>query len=93
VREEVDTPFCGLGEGPNRVARLAYLVAVAGLVPGLGLVLGPVAALLGLLARRRRFDPAFAAHGPAKAGLALGILLTLTNWGGLVLMVAGWRNP
>jgi hypothetical protein len=93
VAEESDSPFSGLGEGPNRAARLAYLVVLAALVPGVGLVLGPVAAVLGLLARRRRFDPGFTAHGPALAAVVLGILTTLTNWGGLALMVVGWRQP
>jgi hypothetical protein len=91
--EEPDSPFSGLGEGPNRAARLAYLVAVAALVPGLGLVLGPVAVILGLLAYRRRREPAFTAHGAARAAIGLGFLLTFTNWGGLVLMVVGWHQP
>ncbi len=93
VAEEVDTPFAGLGEGPNRLARLAYLIVLAGLVPGLGLLLGPIAAILGLFAYRRRFDPAFTAEGAALAAIILGTLVTLTNGVGLALMIAGWQHP
>jgi hypothetical protein len=91
VAEESDSPFSGLGEGRNRPARLAYYMALVGLVPGLGLVLGPAAALLGIWARRRgRNDPAFTGQSPATAALVLGALLALTNWAGLALMIAGW---
>jgi hypothetical protein len=93
VPEESDTPFVELGEGANRMARLAYYLALAGLVPGLGLLLGPAAAVLGALARRRgRSDPDFTAQGPARGAVLLGLLLALTNWVGLVLMVLGWPN-
>ncbi len=93
VAEDSDTPFAELGEGTNRTAKLSYFIALAGMVPGLGLVLGPVAALLGLFARLRgRTDPQFTAVGPARGAIFLGLLLTLTNWGGLVLMILGWRD-
>jgi hypothetical protein len=82
-----------LGTGPNRAALIAYRIAVAALVPGLGLLLGPLAVVLGWRAGRRgRGDPAFTAQSPVIAAVALGGLLTLTNWLGLVLMVAGWTS-
>jgi hypothetical protein len=91
VPEDSDTPFVELGAGANRMARLSYYLALAGLVPGLGLLLGPAAAVLGALAYRRgRVDPEFTAHGPARGALFLGLLLALTNWAGLLLMVLGW---
>jgi hypothetical protein len=91
VAEESDTPFGPLGRGPNRTALVAYRLAVLGLVPGLGLVLGPVAGLMAAYARRRgRSDPAFTAQGPATTAVLLGLALTLTNWAGLYLMIRGW---
>jgi hypothetical protein len=93
VPEEADTPFGPLGTGATRTGRLAYLLAVAGLVPGLALLLGPAAVLLGLRARRRgRNDPAFTAEGPARAAVLLGSLEAVTNWAGLALMILGWRG-
>jgi hypothetical protein len=93
LAEDTDTPFGPLPPaGPNRTALLAYRLAVAGLVPGLGLLLGPLALALGWLARRRgRGDAAFTARSPAAAAVALGAVLTLANWSGLALMIAGWR--
>ncbi len=94
VAEDSDTPFGELGKGTNRTAKLSYFLALAGMVPGLGLLLGPAAALLGTFARLRgRNDPEFTAHGPARGAIFLGVLLALTNWGGLVLMVLGWQGP
>jgi hypothetical protein len=93
VAEEADTPFGPLGTGPNRAALIAFRVAVVGLVPGLGLVLGPLAVLLGWRAwRRGRGDAAFTAQSPAVAAVLLGAVLTLTNWVGLALMIAGWHS-
>jgi hypothetical protein len=48
-RSEVPVSF--LPEG-NPNARRAYLCAVIGLIPGLGLVLGPPAVVFGILGRR-----------------------------------------
>ena len=89
VAEESDTPFSPRTEASNRAALRAYRLCVLGLVPGLGLALGPLAMVLGGLARARgRTDPDFTARGPALAAVLLGGLITLTNWLGLALM--GW---
>jgi hypothetical protein len=48
-RSEVPVSF--LPDG-NRCARWGYLCVLAGLAPGLGVLLGPAALLLGLLGRR-----------------------------------------
>src|SRR5947209_8439390 len=66
VAEENDTPFGAPAEGTNGAALRAYRVSVLGLVPGLGLLLGPAAVVLGGLARRRgKTDPDFTAHAHA----------------------------
>jgi hypothetical protein len=93
VAEEADTPFAGRPGGPNRPAILAYRICVAGLIPGLGLVLGPAALVLGSVARRKgAATPGFTAEGPARAAVWLGAAITLTNWLGLALMVLGLRE-
>jgi hypothetical protein len=94
LAEETDTPFGPLPPaGPNRRALIAYRIAVAALVPGLGLVLAPVALILGWWVRRRSgSDPAFTARSPARAAVVLGVILSMLQWTGLALMIAGWRS-
>jgi hypothetical protein len=68
-------------------------LCVFGLIPGLGLLLGPIAVLLGIRAwARGRSDPAFTLQAAARAAIVLGLLLSLTNWVGLTLMILGWRG-
>jgi hypothetical protein len=86
--EDTDTPFGRYIDPANRPAVLAYRIAVLSLVPGLGLVLGPAAVVLGALARwRGRADPDFTARGPAAGAVLFGVMTALTNWAGLALMV------
>jgi hypothetical protein len=69
-RSEVPVSF--LPEG-NQTARRAYLCALAGLVPGLGLLFGPPAVVLGVLgARAARRDEQGRGLGHAWASCALG---------------------
>src|SRR5438105_1917782 len=64
--EDTDTPFGRYIDPANRPAVRAYRLAVLSMVPGLGLVLGPVAAVLGAVARwRGQANPDFTARGPA----------------------------
>jgi hypothetical protein len=90
IAEESDSPFGGPVEAPNRSAIWAYRVAVLGLIPGLGLVLGPAVVVWGLVAIvRGRRDAEFTAHGPAAAAILLGVLISVTNWIGVLLMIRG----
>jgi hypothetical protein len=94
IAEESDTPFGGPVEPANRSAIWAYRVAVLGLVPGLGLALGPVTFVWGIWARLRgRRESEFTARGPAHAAILLGFLNALTNWLGLALMIRGLLGP
>jgi hypothetical protein len=87
---ETDTPFAPRTEACNRAALRAYHVSLFGLIPGLGLLLGPLAVVLGVLAHRHGMkEPGFTADAPARAAYLLGGLIALTNWIGLALMVAG----
>jgi hypothetical protein len=88
--EVTDSPFADRGEGNNRTALTAYRLSIYGLIPGLGLFLGPVAAVMGWWARwQGRQDPDFKSQNPALAAVWIGLALALTQWGGLALMVWG----
>ncbi len=90
--EAAENPWGRLGEGTNRPARLAYHLGVLGMIPGLGLLLGPVAVVLGLYAARRgRNDPAFNSDPFVRTAVGLGLAEGLTNWAGLVLIILGLR--
>ncbi|HEY7313397.1 MAG TPA: hypothetical protein VH643_28870 [Gemmataceae bacterium] len=78
-------------ESNNPAAWRAYRVALWALVPGLGLVLGPAAVVLGWLAMRGAGDDA-SARNRAKASFLLGALVALTQWVGFALMFYGWKG-
>jgi hypothetical protein len=88
--EESDWPFGVRPEGVNLSALLAYRLSLFGLIPIAGLVLGPIAVVLGVVAALRgRADPAFSARIPVIAAVVIGSIDSLTNWGGVVLMWFG----
>jgi len=90
VEAESDTPFSGEVAEHNRPALRAYRLAVFGIVPAMGLVAGPIACVLGLVAwLRGRHDPHFTAQGPATAAVLLGAASGITNWVGFALMFRG----
>jgi hypothetical protein len=90
--DDTDTPFGRYIDPANRPAVRAYRVAVLSMVPGLGLLLGPVAVVLGAVAQRRgKADADFTARGPAAAAVVFGALTALTNWAGLALMALALR--
>jgi hypothetical protein len=74
----------------NPVARTAYHCSLFALIPLLGLILGPVAFVLGFAAwRQERRDPT--PWGWLRAGTAmfLGSIIAVTSWVGVALMVFG----
>jgi hypothetical protein len=74
----------------NRPAMRAYRLSIIGLIPLAGLVLGPIALVLGILAARKgRDDPGFTAHGPARGAILFGAVDAVANWAGVTLMVIG----
>jgi hypothetical protein len=77
-------------DSPNPAAWRAYRVSLLSMVPGLGLLLGPVAVLLGCLAVRGAGDD-LSASNRAKASVLFGALVTLTQWIGVVLILGHWR--
>ena len=93
VSADSDTPFSPAATEHNRPALRAYHLAIFAIVPGVGLFAGPVAFVLGVIARRRgRRDPHFTASGPALAAVVLGALTTVSNWVGFVFMYLGLRE-
>ena len=93
IDQEVNTPFSPYAEGYNRDVQCAYRLCLIGLIPFLGLILGPLSAFLASRVRRKaKNDPGFTADGPARAAVVLGVLTGVTNWVGLGLMVIGLRS-
>ena len=80
-RSEVPVSF--LPEG-NPHARRAYLCAVIGLIPGLGLLLGPPAVVFGMLGRRAALRDEF------RSGLGHAYVSRVLGAIEFVFGVAGW---
>jgi hypothetical protein len=74
------------GEVTDPATLRAYRVALLSLVPGLGLLLGPAAVVLGLLAARRVPED-IASRNRAKVAVLCGAVVALTQWIGFVLMI------
>src|SRR5258708_4833634 len=71
-----------------KLAWFAYRCGVIALIPFVGLVMGPVAFFLGIVAWwQYRIDPWDKGLGPAGAAMILGLLVSVTMWTGLALMV------
>jgi hypothetical protein len=89
--DDIDTPFAMRPDSPQAPAMRAYRFAVYSLIPLAGLLLGPVAIVLALLAwREGRRDPEARGEGYVVAALALGLAALLCNGAGVALMVLGW---
>src|SRR5262249_37555390 len=83
-------PLTLLTQANHRAASRAYGIALAAMIPGLGLILGPLAVILGLIARRRALnDPDFHLKGPLCASLIFGAATTACNWIGFGMMFLG----
>ncbi len=92
-RRDPQGPVPAATEARHRAARTAWRVGVLGLVPGLGLILGPLAMILGALAHfRARKDSEFTLWGPVYASIVFGAIDTVFNWGGFALMFLGLRS-
>lgn len=74
----------------NPPALTAYYLGVFSLVPCLGLALGPAALAIGIIAIRAvRRTPMLPGRGHAVAGIVLGAVTSLLNWGVVVVAAAG----
>jgi hypothetical protein len=89
--DDTDTPFAYRPDSPLAPAFRAYRCAVYSLIPLAGLLLGPLAVVLALLAwREGRRDPEARGNGYVVAALVLGFATLLCNGAGVALMVIGW---
>jgi hypothetical protein len=83
--DEVDDPLATVIPYRNGRALAAYYLGVFSLIPCLGLILGPLALIFGILGKRYVTQhPTAKGTGHAIAGIVLGSLTMLLNWGGLV---------
>jgi hypothetical protein len=94
VVEDSGMPFTSQwADARGAEAVRAYWCALLGLLPGVGLLLGPLAFVLALwTGLRGRRDPAFKGGALCIAAVVLGLLLTLTQWSGLALMIRGLQG-
>jgi len=75
----------------NVRALTAYYLGVFSLIPCAGLLLGPAAFVLGILGLRYlKVNPTAKGTGHAIAGIVLGSLTTLANWGIAIAGVIAW---
>lgn len=90
-REDRSTwPMSTLLPPKNRAAGRGYVCAVAGLIPGLGLLLGPLAIVFGWVGWRRfQRDPAIWGGGHALLSIVLGSLEILVNVVGFGFIAKG----
>ena len=92
-RKDPQGPLSPQTLASNRAALRAYRLSIFSLVPGVGLVLGPLALILGSLTRWRCLrDSEFTLWGPLLAAMGLGAAATVCNWVGFALMYLGLRS-
>jgi hypothetical protein len=88
--EEIDSPFGRRADSRQAGALRAYRCGIFSLIPVAGLLLGPAALVLAVMAwREGRRDPAAKGNGYVLAALVLGGVTLLCNAAGLVLIVMG----
>jgi hypothetical protein len=88
--KHADIPISPFAAKCNRDVFRAYRLSLFGVIPFLGLVLGPLAVFMASrILRKARDDPDFSAQAHAYASIFLGTLSAATNWIGLALMLLG----
>ncbi len=89
-----NTPFVALNDSRQALAQRAYLTSLWGLIPGAGLLLGPLALGMALWYRyRERHNPNPSGRNLTNGAIFLGSLLLVTNWLGLALILVGLLQP
>jgi hypothetical protein len=85
-----DIPISAFAAKCNRDVFRVYQLSLFGVIPFLGLVLGPLAAFMASrILRKAKDDPGFSAQAHAYASLFLGMLSAAFNWIGLAIMLLG----
>ena len=89
-RSRGDEPFAGIIPYKNGLALAAYYCSVFGLIPGVGIILGPLSLIFGIIGLRRvNENPEIRGTGHAITGIVLGSLETLFYIALAVLVVGG----
>jgi hypothetical protein len=74
----------------NGMALTAYYLGVFSIIPGIGLLLGPMAIIFGIVGLRRvRANPQIKGTGHSITGIVIGSLTTLANWAFAAFLVIG----
>lgn len=89
-RKNADAGEAAALDSNNPAAWRAYRVSLWSMVPGFGLLLGPLAMLLGGLAARGAGND-LSARNRARAAILFGAGSALTQWLGVALISYGWR--
>lgn len=90
-RDPADDAISTLIPYKNGRALAAYYFGVFSLIPCLGLLLGPIALVLGILGLRFvSANPTAKGTGHAIAGIVLGGLTTLGNWGVFIAILVAF---
>ena len=76
-------------DSDNPAAQRAYRLSIWSVVPGFGLLLGPLAVVRGCRAVRGAGDD-LSARNRARAAVLFGAGSTLTQWLGIALIYHGW---
>jgi hypothetical protein len=75
----------------NPLALTAYYLGVFGLIPCVGLALGPAALICGIIGvRRARENPRARGVGHAVTGIVLGTLTCLANYGAVLFVLVAY---
>jgi hypothetical protein len=91
-----DAPMSGLIPYRNAPALVGYYVSVASLIPFVGMLLGPVAIVLGVVGfRAYRREPHRKGAAHSWVAIILGSITTVGYWGILLLLIIGprWGLP
>ena len=92
-RDRSENPTGGLIPYENGMALAAYYCGVFGLIPALGLILGPLALIFGIVGLRNKSrNPERGGTAHAIVGIVLGTLATLGNWTvAILLLISGLK--
>lgn len=85
--------FTDITPWSNPFAVYGYRAAVIGIIPVVGLALGPIAVIGGWIGRNRYFaNPAIEGRSQARAAIVLGSTETIFNAAGIACIILGFMR-
>lgn len=88
-----DAPMSGLIPYRNAPALVGYYVSIASLIPVVGLLLGPAAAVLGVTGfRAYRREPQRKGAAHSWVAIIIGSLTGLANWGMIIVAIVAMQR-